>query len=48
MKDIPFKKCLIINNHVINEKDIEAKKEIILEYRKHKKIIEIKEGGKLI
>ena len=37
MKDIPFKKCLITNNHVLNGKHIEPNKDIILNYMNEKK-----------
>jgi surface protein len=43
-KEIPFKKCLITNNHVINEAG--ADDEIRLEYQNHGKVIEITKNGK--
>ena len=47
MKDILFKKCLITNNHVLNENDIKLNKEIILEYKNKIKKIKIKENRKV-
>ena len=47
IKDIPFKKCLITNNHILNENDIKINKEIIFEYKNKKKIIKIKEDRKV-
>ena len=40
-KDIPFKKALFTNNHVLNEQNIETNKKIIIEYLNEPKIIEI-------
>ena len=36
-----FKKCLLTNNHVLNENDIKINKEIIIEYKNKLKRIEI-------
>ena len=41
IKNLPFNKCLLTNNHIINEKDIRPNQEIILEYKNEKKIIEM-------
>ena len=46
MKDIPFKKYLLTNNHVLNENDIKLNKEIILEYKNEIKRIEITKNRK--
>ena len=43
-KEIPFTKCLITNNHVINEAG--ADDEIRIEYQNHGKVIEITKDGK--
>ena len=32
-KNIPFKKCLITNNHILDEKDIETSNKIKIEYK---------------
>jgi len=47
MEDILFKKCLITNNHVLNENDIKLNKEIILEYKNEKRRIEITKNRKV-
>ena len=47
LKDILFKKCLITNNHVLNENDIKLNKEIKLEYKNKIKKIKIKENRKV-
>ena len=47
MKDILFKKCLLTNNHVLNENDIKINKEIIIEYKNEIKRIEITENRKV-
>ena len=47
MEDILFKKCLLTNNHVLNEKDIKVNKEIEIEYKNETKIIEIKKNRKV-
>jgi hypothetical protein len=47
MKDILFKKCLLTNNHILNENDIKLNKEIIIEYRNKKERIKIKENRKV-
>ena len=47
MEDILFKKCLLTNNHVLNEKDIKVNKEIEIEYKNKPKIIEIKKNRKV-
>lgn len=39
--DIPFKKALFTNNHVLDEKNIEINKKIIFEYLNESKTIEI-------
>ena len=46
-KDIPFKKCLITNNHILDENDIKINEEIKIEYRKKKKILEISKDRKV-
>ena len=46
LKDIPFKKCLITNNHVLNENDIKINKEIKFEYQKINKTIKITDKRK--
>ena len=47
IEDIPFKKCLITNNHVLNENDIKINKEILFEYKNKQKSIKIKEDRKV-
>ena len=37
IEKIPFKKCLITNNHVLNEDDIKINKDIIIEYKNKKR-----------
>ena len=44
---IPFKKALFTNNHILNEKSIDIKKEIKFEYCKEEKIIKITENRKV-
>ena len=45
--NIPFKKALFTNNHVLNEKSININKEIKFEYCKEEKIIDITEYRKV-
>ena len=45
-KDIHFNKCLITNNHILDENDIEINSEIIIEYKGNKKMIVINEKRK--
>jgi len=47
MENILFKKCLITNNHILNENDIKLNKEIIIEYKNEIKIIEITKNRKV-
>ena len=47
MKDILFKKCLLTNNHILDENDIKVNKEIIIEYKNEIKSIEITENRKV-
>ena len=42
-----FKKCLLTNNHVLNENDIKLNKEIIIEYKNKIKRIKITENRKV-
>ena len=46
--NIPFKKALFINNHVLNENSIKINKEIIFEYCKRLKKIKITENRKAL
>ena len=46
-EDIPFKKCLITNNHILNENDIKINEKINLEYRNEPKKIEITKDRKV-
>ena len=46
-EDIPFKKCLITNNHILDENDIKINEKIKLEYRKKEKPIEITKDRKV-
>ena len=41
IKDIPFNRCLITNNHILNEENIKNGRRIKIIYRKKEKIIEI-------
>ena len=41
IKGIPFNKCLITNNHVLNEDYFKANKEIQLDYNNDTKVIQI-------
>ena len=45
--NIPFKKALFTNNHVLNENSIKMYKEIIFEYCKNIKKIKITENRKV-
>ena len=45
--DIPFKKALLTNNHVLNEKSIDINKEIKFEYCKEEKKISITKNRKV-
>ena len=47
IKNIPFKKCLITSNHVLNENDIKINGNIIIEYKNKKKEIKITEKRKV-
>jgi len=47
MKDILFEKCLLTNNHILNENDIKVNKVIIIEYKNKIKSIEITEDRKV-
>ena len=47
MEDILFKKCLLTNNHILNESDIKLDREIKLEYRNEKKRIKITENRRV-
>ena len=47
IEDIPFKKCLKTNNHVLNENDIKINKEILFEYKNKQKSIKFKEDRKV-
>jgi len=47
IKEIPSKRCLITNNHVLNEDDIKINKYITLEYKNKKKEIKITEKRKV-
>jgi len=47
IKNIPFEKCLITNNHILDENDIKKNEEIKLEYLNKKKIIEITKDRKV-
>ena len=46
IEDISFKKCLITNNHILNEDDIKLNEIIKFEYKNHTKRIKMKEGRK--
>ena len=46
-KNIPFNKCLVTNNHVLDQENIRPDREIRLEYKNIGKIIEITKKGKL-
>jgi len=46
--DIPFKKALFTNNHILNEKSININKEIKFEYCKEEKIINISKNRRVI
>ena len=48
IKNIPFKKCLITNNHILDEDDIKINRNIIIEYKNKKKVIKIIEKYKQI
>ena len=47
IEDIPFKKCLITSNYILNEEYIEKNKNISFEYKDVIKSIEMKEGRKV-
>ena len=47
-KDIPFKKCLITNNHVLNEERIRKGKKIKIEYLNKEKKIRIEDNRRVI
>ena len=46
-KDIPFHKCLMTNNHILNKNYIETYKKIKIEYKKETKFISINETRKI-
>ena len=46
--DIPFKKALFTNNHILNEKSININKQIKFEYCKEEKIINISKVRKVL
>ena len=45
--DIPFKKALFTNNHILNEKSVNINKEIKFEHFKEKKILRITDNRKV-
>jgi len=47
IKEIPSKRCLITNNHILNEDDIKINKYITIEKKKKKKEIKITEKRKV-
>ena len=42
-QDIPFNKCLITNNHILDEKDIELNNNVYIIYLNETKVIRINE-----
>ena len=46
-EDIPFKRCLITSNYILNEEYLDKNKEITLEYKNNIKRIGIKDGRNL-
>ena len=46
-KNIPFNKCLVTNCHVLDEENTQPDREIRIEYKNKKKVIEITKEGKL-
>ena len=42
-KDIPFNKCLLTNNHILNMNDIQKDRKINFEYKNEKRVIEMTE-----
>jgi len=46
-ENIPLKKCLLTNNHILNENDIKINRDIIIEYKNEKKEIKITENRKV-
>ena len=46
IKDIPYKKCLMTTNNILNENDIEINKEMTILYKNEVKIIEITKDRK--